>query len=90
MVDVLEMNYTDILGYIAGFLILISLVPQIIKSWKTKSTKDISLLRYIIYIIGIIMWLIYGVVLVNGPMIIANSINLVLASSILYLKLKYG
>jgi len=90
MVGVLEVNYVDILGYIAGLLILVSLVPQIIKSWKTKSTKDISLLRYIIYIIGIIMWLIYGSLLNNGPMIISNSINLLLASSILYLKLKYG
>jgi len=84
------MNYVDIIGYVAGLLVLLSLIPQIIKSWKTKSTKDISLLRYIIYIIGIIMWLIYGIILVNGPMIIANSISLVLASSILYLKLKYG
>lgn len=90
MVGVLEMNYVDIIGYVAGLLVLLSLIPQIIKSWKTKSTKDISLLRYIIYIIGIIMWLIYGIILVNGPMIIANSISLVLASSILYLKLKYG
>jgi MtN3 and saliva related transmembrane protein len=90
MVDVLEMNYIDVIGYIAGFLTLTSLIPQIIKSWKTKSTKDISLLRYIIYIIGIIMWLIYGIVLTNGPMIITNSISLTLASSILFLKLKYG
>jgi MtN3 and saliva related transmembrane protein len=84
------MNYLDIIGYSAGLLILVSIVPQIIKSWKTKSTKDISLLRYIIYILGIILWLTYGIILANGPMIITNSINLCLASSILYLKLKYG
>lgn len=84
------MLITDWVGYIAGFLILISIIPQIIKSWKTKSTKDISLLRYLIYVGGVIMWLVYGILLNNWPMIIANSINFCLAGSILYLKFKYG
>jgi MtN3 and saliva related transmembrane protein len=84
------MAFTDIIGYIAGALILISLIPQIIKSWRTKSTKDISLLRYLIYVLGVILWLSYGIILHNGPMILTNSINLCLASSILFLKLKYG
>jgi MtN3 and saliva related transmembrane protein len=80
---------TDFLGYAAGFFILISIIPQIVKSWKTKSTKDLSLSRYLIYILGVILWLIYGIILKNNPMIIINSINLCLASSIVYLKLKY-
>ena len=80
----------DILGYSAGIFIVVSLIPQIIKSWKTKSTKDISLPRYLIYIIGIILWLVYGTIIRNWPMIIANAINLVLAFSVLFLKLKYG
>ncbi len=80
----------DIVGYLAGFLILISIVSQIVKSWRTKSTKDISLLRYLIYILGVILWLVYGAILKNGLMILVNSINLLLASSVLYLKLKYG
>jgi len=84
------MPFIDIIGYLAGFLILISIIPQIIKSWTTKSTKDISLSRYLIYITGVILWLVYGIVLLNGPMIIINSINLCLASTIVYLKLKYG
>ncbi len=84
------MALIDIVGYLAGFFIIISLIPQIMKSWKTKSTKDLSLSRYIIYIMGVICWLIYGVALMNGPMILVNSINLCLALSILYLKLKYG
>jgi len=84
------MAFIDIIGYAAGALILISLVPQIIKSWRTKSTKDISLLRYIIYTFGVVLWLSYGIILRNGPMILTNSINLCLASSILFLKIKYG
>lgn len=83
------MPIVDIIGYAAGFFILISIIPQIIKSWKTKSTKDLSLPKYIIYTSGVLLWLIYGIVITNGPMILINSINIVLASSMLYLKLRY-
>lgn len=86
----LAMPILDILGYTAGIFIVISLIPQIIKSWKTKSTKDLSLPRYLIYIIGIILWFVYGLIIRNGPMIVMNAINLALAFSILSLKIKYG
>ena len=79
----------DTIGYIAGILIIISLVPQIIKSWKTKSTTDLSLTRYLIYVAGVVMWLVYGIVISNNPMIVMNTINLTLALSVVYLKLKY-
>ncbi len=84
------MTYIDILGYIAGILVVISLLPQVIKSWKTKSTKDISLWRYIIYVAGLILWIAYAVIIKNGPVAVMNSIGLILALSILYLKLKHG
>jgi len=80
----------NLLGYVAGTLVVISLLPQVIKSWKTKSTKDISMLRYIIYIIGLILWIIYALIIKNGPVAIMNTIGLFLAISILALKLKYG
>ena len=79
----------DILGYIAGTLVVISLLPQVIKSWKTKSTKDISLSRYIIYVIALILWIIYAVIIQNGPVAIMNAGGLLLALSILFLKIKY-
>jgi len=84
------MEYIDILGYSAGILVVISLLPQVIKSWKTKSTKDISLWRYIIYIVGLVLWITYAVIIENGPVAAMNSIGLILALSVLYLKLKYG
>ena len=80
----------DILGYVAGILVVISLLPQVIKSWKTKSTKDISLARYIIYATGLVLWVTYAVIIKNGPVAIMNGVGLVLALSILYLKLKHG
>jgi len=80
----------DILGYIAGILVVISLLPQVIKSWKTKSTRDISLSRYVIYVIGLVLWVAYAVIIQNGPVAVMNGIGLVLAVSILYLKVKHG
>ena len=84
------MAYVDILGYAAGILVVISLLPQVIKSWKTKSTKDISLSRYVIYVMGLILWVTYALIIQNGPVAVMNGIGLVLALLILYLKLKHG
>jgi MtN3 and saliva related transmembrane protein len=84
------MQPIDLLGYSAGILVIVSLIPQMIKSWKSKSTKDISLLRYIIYTVGIFLWLVYAFLLNNGPMIFSNIIAIIFAGSILYMKFKYG
>ena len=84
------MLWVDILGYIAGILVVISLLPQVIKSWKTKLTRDISLSRYVIYVIGLILWITYAFIIKNGPVGIMNGIGLMLALSILYLKIKHG
>ncbi len=80
----------DILGYVAGILVVISLLPQVLKSWKTKSTQDISLWRYIIYVIGLVLWILYAVIIKNGPVALMNSVGLILAGLILFLKVKYG
>lgn len=84
------MQQIDLLGYFAGVLVVISLLPQVIKSWKTKLTRDISLWRYIIYVIGLILWVLYAITIGNGPVGIMNGIGLVLATSILYLKIRHG
>ncbi len=84
------MAIVDFLGYAAGLLVVGSLLPQVIKSWKTKSTKDISLLRYIIYVSGLVLWVLYALIIHNAPVALTNSVGLALALSILYLKLKYG
>lgn len=80
----------DILGYIAGILVVVSLLPQVVKSWKTKSTKDISLWRYVIYVVGLVLWIMYAIIIQNHPVAVMNSIGLILASSVLYVKLRYG
>lgn len=83
------MTATEIIGYIAGLLVVGSLLPQLIKSWKTKSTRDISLWRYIIYTIGLFLWVGYAILIKSGPVAVTNSIGLFFALSILYLKIKY-
>ncbi|MBU0570218.1 MAG: SemiSWEET transporter [Candidatus Omnitrophica bacterium] len=84
------MELIDILGYCAGMLVVFSLLPQTIKSWRTRSTRDISLWRYIIYCIGLVLWITYAVLIQNGPVAVMNTAGLILALSILYLKLKHG
>jgi MtN3 and saliva related transmembrane protein len=84
------MALIDLLGYAAGILVVISLLPQVIKSWRTKSTKDISLSRYVIYVTGLVLWVIYALIIQNGPVALMNSVGLVLAVIILSLKLKHG
>ena len=82
------MAYIDILGYTAGILVTISLLPQAIKSWTTKSTTDISFWRYFVYIIGLVLWITYAVIIKNGPVAIMNGVGLVIALFIFSLKIK--
>lgn len=80
----------EIVGFIAGILVASALLPQVIKSWKTKSTQDISLGWSVMSLAGQLTWVIYGFLIDSYPLIIMSSITLVMALSVLYLKLKYG
>ena len=82
-------NIISYVGFFAGFCTTIAFIPQAIKTWRTKSTKDISLLMFLIFTTGVIFWLIYGVLLSELPLVIANAVTLVLAISILIAKIKY-
>ena len=83
------MDIFELLGYLAAILTTISFFPQVVKIYKTKETKSISLSMYIVLIIGILLWLIYGVYLKSMPMILANAVTLVLLIYILIMKIKY-
>ncbi len=84
------MSTIEFFGYLAATLTTISFIPQVIQVWRSKNTKDISLGMYSIFSVGILVWLIYGLLLGSWPIIIANSITIVLAGSVLGMKLKYG
>ena len=79
----------EIIGLIAALLTTSSFLPQVIRVWKTKSTKDISLTMYINMFIGVGLWLAYGIAIDSLSVILANSVTIVLVLSILYFKLKY-
>lgn len=84
------MASVDFLGVIAAVLVNVSFIPQFIKSWKTKKTGDISLVMYVVYTAGILLWLIYGSIIKNIPIILSNGVGLILILSVLYLKIRYG
>ncbi|RKD12862.1 hypothetical protein BCY91_11515 [Pelobium manganitolerans] len=77
------------IGLIAACCTTISFVPQALKVIKSKNTEGISLYMYILFVSGVSMWLCYGILINDAPVIIANAITLVFASTILYYKLKY-
>ena len=80
---------TKHLGYIAGFFTTIAFLPQVIKVWKTKSTKDISIWMFLIFNLGVFLWLIYGILIKNYALIFANTITLILSLSILVAKILF-
>ena len=85
----LSMDYITLLGMVAGFLTTIAFLPQVLRIWKLKEAKDISFATFLIFLIGIIIWLIYGILKSDLPIIIFNSITTILAGIILFFKLKY-
>lgn len=83
------MESREVIGVIAAFLTTGCYLPQVIKVIKTKSTHDISLLMFIIFCFGIIMWFVYGLMLQSISLIIGNIITFCLAMIILVYKIKY-
>ena len=85
-----NMTLLDLLGLSAGFLTTISFLPQVVKIWRSKSAADISTSMFALFSLGLILWLIYGIYLQSMPIILANSITLVLTAIILILKYHYA
>ncbi|HSH67530.1 MAG TPA: SemiSWEET transporter [Bacteroidia bacterium] len=83
-------NFVSVIGFMAAFCTTISFIPQVIHIIKTRNTKGISLSMYTIFTMGIAFWLLYGCFLNSLPIIIANAITLILAMTILILKIKLG
>ncbi|MBM4157952.1 MAG: hypothetical protein FJ216_04125 [Ignavibacteria bacterium] len=78
------------IGLAGASLTTFAFLPQAIKAIRTKHTKDISLPMLIMLVFGIILWVIYGILISNIPLIGANTISLILNITLLSLKIKYG
>ena len=83
------MSIATLLGYFAGFLTTVSLIPQVVKTWKTKSAEDFSLGMLLIWWTGIACWVIYGVLMNAEPIVVWNMGTLLLAGAMLAMKLKF-
>ena len=82
------MDYINIIGLTAAAMGGVSLFPQMLKVLKTKSTKDISREMILILAGSIFLWLVYGILLKNLPIIIANFFGFIQALIILFFKIK--
>lgn len=78
------------MGYVAATLTTLAFVPQAAMTIRSRDTRGISLAMYAVFTVGIGFWLGYGLVLGSWPMIIANTVTLLLAATILALKLRFG
>lgn len=76
------------IGSIAAVCTTLAFVPQVIQSWRTRDLSGISLPMYTIFTTGVLLWLIYGILIRDWPVIIANAVTAILASVVLLLKLK--
>ena len=84
------MDIAPIIGLTAGLMTTTAFLPQAIKAWKTKSTKDLSFKTFLIFWVGVTFWITYGIMINDLPLIIANMMTFFLASFILIIKMRYG
>jgi MtN3 and saliva related transmembrane protein len=88
-IEVSHMDQVTFIGLLAGTLTTIAFIPQLQQTWRTRSANDVSLGMLLTFIIGVFLWLIYGLMLGALPIILANLITLVLTLAILILKVRY-
>lgn len=84
------MTLVTVLGYIAASMTTLAFLPQVIKCWRTRRTKDISLPSYLLLGSGVFLWFAYGILIHDLPVIMANGIVFVLITMIIFLKLRHG
>jgi MtN3 and saliva related transmembrane protein len=84
------MSGTDILGYAACAVTALTFLPQVIKTWKEKSAKNVSLMMFVIAFINEVMWIAYGVLRNDMVIIVTNVIMIIMCSIMIILKLRYN
>ena len=84
-----NMTLIDFVGFLAALLTTIAFLPQVLKTWRSKSAKDVSLEMLILFCTGVFLWIVYGLYIQAIPIVLANVVVLMLNLTILFLKLKY-
>lgn len=85
----LRLPLIQLAGYCAAILTTTSFVPQLIRVWRLRSARDISLTMFLAFSLGVFLWLIYGISLHSIPIMLANGVTLALSLTILILKLRF-
>lgn len=86
----MDTDSINLLGLLAGTLTTIAFLPQLFKTWKSKSAKDVSLVMMITFSVGVFLWIVYGLAIGAMPIVVANVVTLTLAILILILKIRYS
>jgi len=84
------MDIIFVTGLLAAVLTTIAFLPQVLKAYTTKHTKDLSLVMFVLFSLGLILWTIYGIALNSLPIILANTVTLAMSLYLLFLKVRYG
>ena len=84
------LGWTEILGLVAGIFTTAAVVPQLWKAWKTKEVEDVSLKMFFVLVTGLALWLVYGIIKNDLPIIATNGTALFLNSLMIYFIIKYG
>jgi MtN3 and saliva related transmembrane protein len=77
------------IGIAAAILTTAAFAPQVVKAWRTRSTRDVSLAMFTLMVAGIALWLVYGILIDDLPLILANAVTLLLAGAILVAKIRF-
>ena len=83
-------NAVEIIGFAAAFCTTAAFVPQLVRVLRFRSARDISMPTFLLFSVGVFLWLLYGIYTDSKPVIASNIITLILTLSILFLKLRYG
>ncbi|MFZ9345922.1 MAG: SemiSWEET transporter [Burkholderiaceae bacterium] len=81
-------TFVDLLGYIGATLTTVAFLPQVILTWRSNDLSGVSLPMYLIFVVGVVFWLAFGILADIMPTIVANAVTLLLAGSVLVLKLR--
>ena len=83
------MDIVEVIGYSAALVSTFVFVPQVARTWRLRSARDLSMATLVMMIVGLILWVIYGAMTHQAPVIVANGIVLALASALLTMKLRF-
>ena len=89
MIRINIMDNIQLVGLVAGTLTTAAFFPQVLKTWKSRSAKDLSLGMFLLFCLGVALWLVYGLMVKDVPVIAANLITLMLAATLLVFKLRW-